>query len=104
MTVSAHGTGNGLSLLSGDRRLSARTNRARGHPPAGKRARPPGVDGTTVASEDNRCDPREGGRTNMTAQPRNWILLSVLAAIVTLGLKAGAYGLTGSVGLLSDAM
>jgi cation diffusion facilitator family transporter len=31
------------------------------------------------------------------------ILLSVLAALLTLGLKAAAYGLTGSVGLLSDA-
>src|SRR5919202_350435 len=40
----------------------------------------------------------------MTAHPRNWIFLSVLAAIVTLGLKSGAYWLTGSVGLLSDAL
>src|SRR3989304_9714337 len=30
--------------------------------------------------------------------------LSLLAAIATIGLKAGAYLLTGSVGLLSDAM
>src|SRR5271165_245763 len=32
------------------------------------------------------------------------ILLSILAAIVTLGLKTLAYWLTGSVGLLSDAL
>jgi cation diffusion facilitator family transporter len=31
-------------------------------------------------------------------------ILSVLAALVTIGLKAGAYLLTGSVGLLSDAL
>jgi cation diffusion facilitator family transporter len=31
------------------------------------------------------------------------VLLSVLAGVLTLGLKATAYGLTGSVGLLSDA-
>ncbi len=30
--------------------------------------------------------------------------LSVVAAVVTIGLKAGAYFLTGSVGLLSDAL
>ncbi|MBY0521863.1 MAG: cation diffusion facilitator family transporter [Gemmataceae bacterium] len=34
---------------------------------------------------------------------RNPILLSILAAVLTLGLKFGAYFLTGSVGLLSDA-
>ncbi|MCI0377807.1 MAG: cation diffusion facilitator family transporter [Gemmataceae bacterium] len=32
------------------------------------------------------------------------ILLSILAAVVTLAMKSGAYWLTGSVGLLSDAM
>src|SRR4051794_6409691 len=32
------------------------------------------------------------------------VLLSVLAAVLTLGLKSGAYYVTGSVGLLSDAM
>ena len=31
------------------------------------------------------------------------VLLSILAALVTLALKFGAYYLTGSVGLLSDA-
>jgi divalent metal cation (Fe/Co/Zn/Cd) transporter len=30
--------------------------------------------------------------------------LSILAAVLTIGLKTGAYLLTGSVGLLSDAM
>src|SRR2546428_8296484 len=38
------------------------------------------------------------------ASLRNPILLSVLAALVTLALKFVAYGLTGSVGLLSDAL
>lgn len=32
------------------------------------------------------------------------ILLSLIAAVVTIGLKATAYGLTGSAGLLSDAL
>jgi cation diffusion facilitator family transporter len=36
--------------------------------------------------------------------PRNPILLSVMAALVTLALKFTAYKLTGSVGLLSDAL
>jgi cation diffusion facilitator family transporter len=41
----------------------------------------------------------------MTRAPlRNPILLSVLAAVVTLALKFVAYGMTGSVGLLSDAL
>ena len=35
---------------------------------------------------------------------RRYILLSIAAAILTIGLKTGAYLLTGSVGLLSDAM
>jgi cation diffusion facilitator family transporter len=35
---------------------------------------------------------------------RNPIILSVLAAVVTLALKFTAYGMTGSVGLLSDAL
>jgi cation diffusion facilitator family transporter len=35
---------------------------------------------------------------------KNPILLSILAAVLTLGLKSAAYGLTGSVGLLSDAV
>jgi cation diffusion facilitator family transporter len=33
-----------------------------------------------------------------------WALVSIVAAIATLGLKFGAYALTGSVGLLSDAV
>jgi len=36
--------------------------------------------------------------------PRNFALLSVLASILTLGLKFGAFWVTGSVGLLSDAL
>jgi cation diffusion facilitator family transporter len=35
---------------------------------------------------------------------RPYILLSIAAAIATIGLKAGAYFVTGSVGLLSDAL
>jgi cation diffusion facilitator family transporter len=35
---------------------------------------------------------------------RRFALLSVLAALVTIGLKTGAYALTGSVSLLSDAL
>lgn len=35
---------------------------------------------------------------------RRFTYLSIAAAIVTIGLKAGAYWLTGSVGLLSDAL
>ena len=35
---------------------------------------------------------------------RTWILLSVLAAVLTIGLKSAAYLVTGSVGLLSDAL
>jgi cation diffusion facilitator family transporter len=38
------------------------------------------------------------------AQPaRKYIVLAILAAVVTIGLKVGAWLLTGSVGLLSDA-
>lgn len=33
-----------------------------------------------------------------------WAWLSIAAAVVTIGLKLGAYALTGSVGLLSDAL
>ena len=39
----------------------------------------------------------------MTSSLRFPILLSIAAAIVTLLMKSGAYWLTGSVGLLSDA-
>src|SRR3954453_8701069 len=35
---------------------------------------------------------------------RSYIILSIVAAVLTIGLKAGAYFLTGSVGLLSDAI
>jgi cation diffusion facilitator family transporter len=41
----------------------------------------------------------------MTAsQPRYPLVLSIVAAVLTLGLKTAAYLLTGSVGLLSDAL
>lgn len=39
-----------------------------------------------------------------TAHPRFPVVLSILAALATLGLKSGAYWLTGSVSLLSDAV
>ena len=44
--------------------------------------------------------------TIVAAQPslKKFIYLSILAAVLTIGLKAGAYVLTGSVGLLSDAL
>lgn len=38
-----------------------------------------------------------------TQRARMYIVLSILGAVVTIGLKAGAWLLTGSVGLLSDA-
>jgi len=41
----------------------------------------------------------------MTAKTaRTYILLSLLAALLTMGLKLAAFGVTGSVGLLSDAL
>jgi cation diffusion facilitator family transporter len=40
----------------------------------------------------------------MTQPPRYPIVLSIVAAVVTVGLKGAAYWLTGSVGLLSDAL
>lgn len=38
-----------------------------------------------------------------TIPPRYPVVLSIIAALLTLGMKTGAYWLTGSVGLLSDA-
>jgi len=38
------------------------------------------------------------------ASPRSYMLLSVAAAVATIVLKTAAWKLTGSVGLLSDAM
>ncbi len=40
----------------------------------------------------------------LPSPPRYPLVLSILAAMLTVGLKAGAYGLTGSVGMLSDAL
>ena len=40
----------------------------------------------------------------VNSHPRYPIVLSIGAALVTLGMKGAAYGLTGSVGLLSDAV
>lgn len=43
------------------------------------------------------------GATILTAGSRRYAMLSVVAAVVTIGLKFGAYLLTGSVGFFSDA-
>ena len=44
-------------------------------------------------------------RAPQRVQPPRWpIVLSILAAILTIGMKATAYALTGSVGLFSDAL
>lgn len=40
----------------------------------------------------------------MTKTPARYALYSIAASIATLGLKFGAWGMTGSVGLLSDAL
>src|SRR5438270_11236052 len=41
----------------------------------------------------------------MSSRHLRWpIALSILAAVLTIGMKATAYGLTGSVGLFSDAL
>src|SRR5512143_4245980 len=46
--------------------------------------------------------------SNSMTQPipslKKFLYLSIAAAVVTIGLKSGAYLLTGSVGLLSDAL
>ncbi len=42
--------------------------------------------------------------TNNRATLKRYAWLSIAAAVVTMGLKSGAYFLTGSVGLLSDAL
>ncbi len=43
------------------------------------------------------------GTSNLARDARRYALLSIAAAVVTIGLKFGAYLLTGSVGLFSDA-
>lgn len=45
-----------------------------------------------------------GAATEYTGSLAKWAWLSIAAAVVTIGLKAGAYYITGSVGLLSDAL
>lgn len=42
--------------------------------------------------------------TSLTGSLAKWAWLSIAAAILTIALKAGAYLITGSVGLLSDAL
>ncbi|MBU4377982.1 MAG: cation transporter, partial [Proteobacteria bacterium] len=39
----------------------------------------------------------------IAASPRRYAIYSIVASILTLALKFGAWGMTGSVGLLSDA-
>ena len=46
---------------------------------------------------------RVGPRPTPGRSPRFYAAVSIAAALATVGLKAAAYGLTGSVGLLSDA-
>ena len=45
----------------------------------------------------------DGARPSPRRSTRFYAVVSIAAALLTVGLKAGAYGLTGSVGLLSDA-
>ncbi len=52
--------------------------------------------GGGVGESERRADALAGSA-------RSYALLSLVAAAVTIGLKFGAYGLTGSVGLFSDA-
>jgi len=51
------------------------------------------------------CAPASPGPPEMTTPPSlsRYALLSIAAALLTIGLKAGAYLVSGSVGLLSDA-
>src|SRR5215217_2817916 len=48
--------------------------------------------------------PYRSAMTDQRPPLRRFAWLAVLAAVLTIGLKAGAYYLTGSVGLLSDAL
>ena len=53
------------------------------------------------------CDGAHGAASpDPTMQPslKRYALLSLAAAVATIGLKAAAYAVTGSVGLLSDAL
>jgi cation diffusion facilitator family transporter len=43
------------------------------------------------------------GTATVGGSPRRYAVLSIVAAVLTIGLKLGAYFLTGSVGLFSDA-
>lgn len=55
----------------------------------------------------SHADARPGVRTERAPKgwsPRSYMLLALAAALVTVVLKAGAYAVTGSVGLLSDAL
>ncbi|CCH50353.1 cation diffusion facilitator family transporter [Pseudodesulfovibrio piezophilus] len=44
-----------------------------------------------------------GRATRLKDSPQRYAIYSIMASILTLGLKFGAWGMTGSVGLLSDA-
>lgn len=55
--------------------------------------------------EPSRDLPREtGGKSSSVVDLTRFAWLSIAAALLTMALKAGAWWLTGSVGLLSDAM
>lgn len=49
-------------------------------------------------------DSSSGAPAHGNGSLAKWAWLSIAAAVVTIGLKAGAYYITGSVGLLSDAL
>ncbi len=61
----------------------------------------------TAENKPAEAHPHSGissaGHKNEAQPARMYIVLAILGAVVTIGLKAGAWLLTGSVGLLSDA-
>lgn len=52
---------------------------------------------------EHRHSHTHAGESAGGESPRTYIVLSLIAAVCTIGLKGGAWALTGSVGLLSDA-
>jgi cation diffusion facilitator family transporter len=65
------------------------------------------VNDFTLTTYRTACPDERQGETMMTGNRSSltrFAWLSIAAALLTIGLKAGAYWLTGSVGLLSDAL
>ncbi|MEP6775769.1 MAG: cation diffusion facilitator family transporter, partial [Chloroflexota bacterium] len=62
---------------------------------------------TTTENKPTEAQPHAGvstaGHKNDAQPARMYVVLAILAAVVTIGLKASAWLLTGSVGMLSDA-